>query len=558
MARSWRRAAAEALLVFGFSVLLTGCFHDGDGDGSGAPEGGSGGGGAGVPIDDPYANARTAVPGAARLADLAPTPDETWRALQRKAGTAGTVRVTVALRVPTRREGLLSEAQRALQRSRIQQVGARLVARVPGAKNVRIFELIPFLVMDVNAQALEVLRRLPNVLAVAEDEALELPDPFPKRPTRPPDEAGPQTGENESYNEALEDWWHYFRTNVDDANNARFKGGAQAIAIVDSGVQSDHPWFQGGKVVDEACFAALHDSTDTTQGACPNRTARQGGQGAAAPCGYHLHCFHGTHVAGIAAGKWGVAPEARVIAVQVFHPLNEEKISVNVTDIVDALAHLASLTQRYSIAAVNFSLGGGQFNQYCDNADANWAAVRAGVQVLVDRGVAVVAASGNDGFEEGIGIPACLSNVISVGNTTLGCALVDEYAGACPAGTLEDKVWHESNSASFVSLLAPGTHICSSSTTGIAGVELPPERKCSQDDTAWQVGGTSQAAPHVAGAIALLKQYAAENRKDARVATLLGVLQSSGVAVSGKGEIKTRIDVWAALNWMHCGRTACA
>jgi subtilisin family serine protease len=547
-------------MVLGLSLLVTGCFHDGNG--SGAPEGG-GGGGSGVPIDDPYANTPAAASGRARLADLAPMPDRTWRALERKAGTAGTVRITVALRVPTRREGLLSQAQRALQRSRIQQVGARVVARIPGAKNIRVFESIPFLVMDANAQALQVLRRLPVVLTVAEDQALELPDPFPKRPNRPPNEAAPQTGENESYNEALEDWWHYFRTNVDDANNARFKGRSedgttQTIAIVDSGVQSGHPWFQAGKVVEEACFAALHDSADTTQGACPNRTARQGGQGAAAPCDYHLHCFHGTHVAGIAAGKWGVAPEATVIAVQVFHPLSQEKISVNATDIIDALAHLASLTQRYNIAAVNFSLGGGQFNQSCDAADANWAAVRAGVQVLVDRGVAVVAATGNDGFEEAIAIPACLSNVISVGNTTLGCAFLDEYAGACPAGALEDKVWHESNSASFISLLAPGTHICSSSTMGIAGVELPPERKCPQDETTWQVGGTSQAAPHVAGAIALLKQYAAENRKDARVATLLGALQSSGVAVSGKGETKTRIDVWAAINWMHCGRTACA
>ena len=55
----------------------------------------------------------------------------------------------------------------------------------------------------------------------------------------------------------------------------------------------------------------------------------------------------------------------------------------------------------------------------------------------------------------------------------------------------------------------------------------------------------------------MLKQYAREQNKDQGVMTALQALQASGTAVQAKNVTRTRIDVWAALNWMHCGRAAC-
>ena len=63
----------------------------------------------------------------------------------------------------------------------------------------------------------------------------------------------------------------------------------------------------------------------TSQSTCPNGSDQQLGPGAAAPCSLE-DCLHGTHVAGIAAGKGpvagasfsGVARGANLLAVQVF------------------------------------------------------------------------------------------------------------------------------------------------------------------------------------------------------------------------------------------------
>jgi subtilisin family serine protease len=203
------------------------------------------------------------------------------------------------------------------------------------------------------------------------------------------------------------------------------------------------------------------------------------------------------------------------------------------------------------------------FTESCDGLDDIEKAFAQHVATLRSAGTATVIATGNDGLDDGVGIPSCQSRAISVGNTTLApnCPFGQEFGLSCPEGTpLEDMVHVSSNSASFAPvLLAPGTHICSSVAAGYA---VPANAQCKNGDGSVAAGvaawtGTSMAAPLVAGAFAVLKQFASERNKGASVNALFTDLASSGVNVTAKGVTRPRVDVWAALNWAHCGRAAC-
>src|SRR5262249_2268174 len=108
----------------------------------------------------------------------------------------------------------------------------------------------------------------------------------------------------------------------DQAWDAGYDGTGTTVAILDTGVDSHHP-FLAGKVIDEACFSSTQ--AGVSQSACPNGSTQEFGAGAAAPCSLDS-CSHGTHVAGIATGNGasagqpfsGVAKGARIVAVQVF------------------------------------------------------------------------------------------------------------------------------------------------------------------------------------------------------------------------------------------------
>src|SRR6185437_4490804 len=80
--------------------------------------------------------------------------------------------------------------------------------------------------------------------------------------------------------------------------------------------------FLSGKVVAEACYSTTLTAEGTASlcpGGAPATTATDSGL----PCSPSIDgCYHGTHVAGIAAGRGssfsGVAKDATIIAIQVF------------------------------------------------------------------------------------------------------------------------------------------------------------------------------------------------------------------------------------------------
>jgi hypothetical protein len=179
-----------------------------------------------------------------------------------------------------------------------------------------------------------------------------------------------------------------------------------------------------------------------------------------------------------------------------------------VSDQIAGLERVYLLRNTRSFASVNMSLGGGRFFSNCDGEPQKPA-----IDNLRSASIVTVIASGNNGYVDSMGSPACISTAVSVGSTTK-----------------TDDVSSFTNSASFLTLLAPGSSINSSVFPG-GGFGF--------------MSGTSMAAPQVAGAWAVLKQY----QPTATVDTILGALKSTGMPVldTGNGQTKPRIRVNRAL-----------
>ncbi len=213
--------------------------------------------------------------------------------------------------------------------------------------------------------------------------------------------------------------------------SAGYTGAGQRIAIIDSGVQSSHP-FLINKVVSESCFSEVKSAYD--ESLCPGglfEVKEQTGAGVNCPMSLD-ECWHGTHVAGIAAGRNGengmngIAKDASLIAIQVFHLTYDPAYCGSTTpcarfhfsDAVKALDQVYDQTGSMSIAAVNMSLTSGWFYGQRSDCNAGFSAFQTSIGNLRSVGVAVIGITGNDSNKSQLTAPGCVTNAIDVGAST--------------------------------------------------------------------------------------------------------------------------------------------
>jgi subtilisin family serine protease/ferredoxin len=231
-----------------------------------------------------------------------------------------------------------------------------------------------------------------------------------------------------------------------------YNGSGVNVAVLDTGIQASHTALSDD-VVAQKCF--------DLEGNCPGGGTES--NNAADGDG------HGTHVSGIITSRnstyTGIATGSGIAAVKI---LNDQGYGYD-SDILKGLNWVYTNRNTYNIRIVNMSLGTSiQRNTACDASYPSYLSI---ANQLNSVGVYIVAASGNDGYRSGIGSPACVSSIISVGSVTYS-----------------DAVSYFSNVGAILDVFAPGSSICSSIPTNRYGC--------------WS--GTSMATPVVAGVVALM------------------------------------------------------
>jgi len=432
-------------------------------------------------------------------------------ALISKAVERGTVRVIVGVDERLAPDQALSEADTPDRRAAIagaqDHILSGLGLRGLRPASVHKYKYIPYMAMSVDSATLKALASSSRVVSIQED--------VPAR-----------VNGTES--------WNMQKIGASILHTADVTGAGMAVAILDTGVDGSHPYLAGA-VVSEACYSSNFTDTDGNYvSLCPGGATDHTGTGSAMPYAGTCpagQCDHGTHVAGIVAGRDnvpgspgpGVAPGASVIAIQVFTRFESEFycapypspcVFSYMSDRIKGLERVYELRDALTIASVNMSFWDLEYSTQ-KACEADNKPTKAVVDNLKRAGIATIASSGMTNHCGSLGAPACISSVISVGATDS-----------------EDKVDSESPSASFLTFFAPGITI----TSSVPGSGY----------ATWS--GASMAAPHVAGSWALVKQ----RRPTAAMADILKTLTSTGRSVTDSKctkVTKKRINVFEAYNY---------
>lgn len=307
-------------------------------------------------------------------------------------------------------------------------------------------------------------------------------------------------------------------------NNLNLTGKGQTICIIDTGVNYTHADLGGCfgsnsptsqcKVVGGYDFCA-DDTACATQ---DNNPLDVNG--------------HGTHVSGIAAANGslkGVAPEAQIVMVKAGNSTG----SFPTTTIKSALEWCIGNATSLNISVISMSLGGGGYSSsQAATCESDFADLTSSINSAIQNNITVIVSAGNDGSSTLISAPACIRNATAISSTTK-----------------TDTISSFSNRNALVTLAAPGgtssgTGSCTASSTDV-------NRICSTSVTGayTALSGTSMSAPHVAGAIAILKEYVTLTSQYKIPSDLVSALNTTGVKVFDASSSRnySRIDIRSAV-----------
>jgi subtilisin family serine protease len=366
-----------------------------------------------------------------------------------------------------------------------------VIASIPAASHVQTWGSTAVFEADVDETAIAALRSDPRVRAVTVD-----------------------TGGHGDLLQSLP------IIRADIVHERGFDGSGVTVAVIDSGIDLPNSNF-AGRIVGEQCFC---DNLNGT-GCCPDHAVEQAGSGSAMD-----DHGHGSHVAGIIASggtdaPGGVAPAAHIVAVKVLDAQNRFK---SFTQVFEALEWI--LDNRPDVSAINMSLG---TDALYLPADCEPSAIAIGLQPIIaslrERGVVIAVSSGNQGSIARLPLPACMDEVLGVGATYDLDG--DGSTGFCAdPNVVVDQVTCFTNSSTSLDLLAPGALITS---VRLGGGTIT-------------FAGTSMAAPHVTGTVALMQQAA---QRPLSADEIEAALKSTGTPVidARNGLMFPRIDAFAAV-----------
>jgi subtilisin family serine protease len=337
--------------------------------------------------------------------------------------------------------------------------------------------------------------------------------------------------------------WDMRAVNANPGSYGVNRGGGARIGDIDTGIDLAHPEFAGNLDVGASC-SFIYATTPTsnpaeqvTPGDCSNKAAVQDLNG------------HGTHTAGIMAaqinghGTSGVAPDATVVALKA----GTEQGFFFTDSVVNSLVYAGD----QHLDAVNMSFFADPWLFNCRNDKEQKAIVQAigrAARYAQQRGVVLVAAAGNEGinlnhptvdeispdYPDGAAVTRRVTNGCVVLPTELPGVVVVTATGA------QNLLAWYSSYGNLTDVTAPGGSRFQtptfdsargrvlapySSTAGDLALEDALGRLVQDPTTgayyAW-LNGTSMAAPHVTGVVALIRARHPQMPVGSVIATLRG------------------------------------
>ncbi len=270
-----------------------------------------------------------------------------------------------------------------------------------------------------------------------------------------------------------------------------YTGAGVGVAVIDSGVR-ENP----AAGLDPSRVVATVDLAAGVDPQLVVATVNAASSAADDPGG------HGTHIAGIIAGKgteWsGVAPDANIIDIRVLG----ENGGASLSTVIAGIQWAVNNRTQYNIRIINLSLGGLPSVSYLNDP------LSAAAEMAWHAGLVVVAAAGNGGQPGTIHTPGQDPYVVTVGaldpSGTLGRAddVVAYYSSQGPTLAGQTKPDVVAPGRKVVSLRAPGSYLD----------VLLPDRVVALDY--FRLSGSSQATAVVSGLAALLIQKNPSLRPD--------------------------------------------